>query len=74
MTNFSQPAGKWTDRPSAASAALWQGQSMFESLFERSADAIWLFDPAAQGFVDCNQAAVDLMRAGTKDRLLRARP
>jgi len=74
MTSFSQPAGKWTDRPSAASAALWQGQSMFESLFERSADAIWLFDPAAQGFVDCNQAAVDLMRAGTKGRLLGARP
>jgi PAS domain S-box-containing protein len=47
---------------------------MFESLFERSADAIWLFDPSSRGFVDCNQAAVDLMRAGTKERLLQAHP
>jgi PAS domain S-box-containing protein len=47
---------------------------MFESLFERSADAIWLFDPSAGVFVDCNQAAVELMRAGTKARLLNARP
>jgi PAS domain S-box-containing protein len=47
---------------------------MFQLLFERSADAIWLFDPKAGIFVDCNQAAVDLMRAGTKQRLLGARP
>jgi PAS domain S-box-containing protein len=47
---------------------------MFELLFERSADAIWLFDPRTGVFVDCNQAAVDLMRAGTKERLLQLRP
>src|SRR5947207_8498004 len=74
MSNFAQPAGKWTDRSSAAAPSVWQGQTMFESLFEGSADAIWLFDPAKRGFVDCNQAAVDLMRAGTKERLLQARP
>jgi len=28
------------------------------ALFERSADAIWLFDPKAGVFVDCNAAAV----------------
>ncbi len=32
---------------------------MFQLLFERSADAIWLFDPQAGVFVDCNSAAVD---------------
>jgi PAS domain S-box-containing protein len=47
---------------------------MFQLLFERSADAIWLFDPAAGVFVDCNAAAVALMRAGTKEKLLGARP
>jgi PAS domain S-box-containing protein len=47
---------------------------MFQLLFERSADAIWLFDPQAGVFVDCNPAAVELMRAGTKEKLLGARP
>jgi PAS domain S-box-containing protein len=47
---------------------------MFQLLFERSADAIWLFDPLAGVFVDCNLAAVELMRAGTKLKLLGARP
>ena len=48
--------------------------SMFQLLFERSADAIWLFDPQTGVFVDCNPAAVELMGAGTKERLLGARP
>jgi PAS domain S-box-containing protein len=47
---------------------------VFQTLFERSADAIWLFDPQAGVFVDCNSAAVALMRAGTKESLLGARP
>jgi len=47
---------------------------MFQLLFERSADAIWLFDPKAGVFVDCNPAAVELMGAGTKEKLLGARP
>ena len=47
---------------------------MFQLLFERSADAIWLFDPQAGVFVDCNSAAVELLRAGTKEKLLGARP
>ena len=48
--------------------------SVFQLLFERSADAIWLFDPQAGVFMDCNSAAVELMRAGTKEKLLGARP
>jgi PAS domain S-box-containing protein len=47
---------------------------MFQLLFERSADAIWLFDPKAGVFVDCNFAAVELMGADTKEMLLGARP
>ena len=47
---------------------------MFQLLFERSADAILLFDPKANVFVDCNSAAVELMRANSKEQLLGARP
>src|SRR3954470_15938504 len=47
---------------------------VFESLFERSADAIWLFDPEAGVFLDCNQAAVELIGAKNKEQLLRVRP
>jgi PAS domain S-box-containing protein len=47
---------------------------MFRLLFERSADAIWLFDPQEAVFVDCNDAAVALMRIGSKEKLLRTHP
>ena len=47
---------------------------MFQLLFERSADAIWLFDPQSGEYVDCNQAAVTLMRAQSKEQMLKARP
>lgn len=47
---------------------------MFELLFERSADAIFLFDPKTNVFVDCNPAAVALMRAGSKEKLLQLSP
>lgn len=51
-----------------------ENESMFRLLFERSADAIMLFDPRAGVFVDCNDAAVELLGAPNKDRLLRAGP
>jgi PAS domain S-box-containing protein len=47
---------------------------MFQLLFEGSADAMLLFDPQAGMFVDCNQAAVELMRARVKEELLLSRP
>src|SRR6266478_4656019 len=65
---------KWDESPSAAELSFKDNPSMFQLLFERSADAIWLFDPQAGVFVDCNSAAVELMRAGTKEKLLGARP
>ena len=51
-----------------------ENESMFRLLFERSADAILLFDPAGGVFVDCNEAAVNLMRADSKEALLEMRP
>src|SRR5438093_5670372 len=62
------------ESPSAAEWSFRDNPSMFQLLFERSADAIWLFDPGANVFVDCNSAAVELMRADTKQQLLGARP
>src|SRR6185369_1535892 len=47
---------------------------MFQQLFERSADAIFLFDPGKEVFVDCNQAAVEMMRATSKEQLLLQHP
>jgi len=66
--------GQWNQRCNAPEASPVHSESMFQLLFERSADAIWLFDPRDAVFVDCNDAAVALMRSGTKDKLLRTHP
>jgi PAS domain S-box-containing protein len=47
---------------------------MFQLLFERSTDAIFLLDPRQEVFVDCNQAAVDMMGAASKKQLLMVHP
>src|SRR5436309_3646557 len=62
------------ESPSALLSQLEDTPSMFQLLFERSADAILLLDPQVGVFVDCNAAAVELLRAGTKESLLRMRP
>ena len=62
------------ESPSAADRLLGHADSVFESFFERSFDAVWLFDPQAGVFVDCNQAAVQLIGAENKQHLLQVRP
>src|SRR5690349_2688288 len=62
------------EAPIASDRLIEQAGAMFESLFERSADAIWLLDPHARVFLDCNQAAVELLRASGKEQLLLATP
>src|SRR5438876_1978585 len=74
MNKASTGAPQRDESPSAAETSFRNNPSMFQLLFERSADAIWLFDPQAGVFVDCNSAAVELMRAGTKEALLGSRP
>ena len=74
MSNPVPEFGKWNERSNAPERVFGDNERMFELLFERSADAIWLFDPEAGIFVDCNQAAVELLRAGSRDQLLRTRP
>jgi PAS domain S-box-containing protein len=74
MNNASPMVRQRDESPSALPSVFKDNPSMFRLLFERSADAIWLFDPQEGVFVDCNPAAVELMRAGTKEKLLRMRP
>src|SRR3974390_2397698 len=74
MSNAGPQIGKWNERSSAPERVVEETDSMFQLLFERSADPIWLFDPQAGLFVDCNQAAVELLRAASKEKLLRTRP
>jgi PAS domain-containing protein len=62
MNNPTAAGREWVESPSAAELPLKDNPSMFQLLFERSAAAIWLFDPQASVFVDCNAAAVELMR------------
>ena len=50
--------GKWNERSSAPGLLPVEHETMFQLLFERSAEAIWLLDPENLIFVDCNQAAV----------------
>lgn len=66
--------GQWNQRCNAPAVGRGDSEAMFQLLFERSTDPIWLFDPVAGVFLDCNQAAVELFGSGTKDRLLKARP
>jgi PAS domain S-box-containing protein len=65
---------EWDQGTSASRARMADNESMFRRLFERSADAIFLFDPGREVFVDCNRAAVEMMRATSKKQLLMVHP
>src|SRR6266853_3369286 len=68
---------KWDERTSATESLVKHSDPVFDSLFQRSADAIWLFelcDPQSIVLVDCNQAAVELVGAENKQQVLRMRP
>jgi len=77
MSNTDQTGRRpeqWTERSSAIEPGFGENESMFRLLFERCGDAILLFDPRQQVFVDCNQAAIEMMRAGNKQQLLNTHP
>ena len=65
---------EWAERTSAPTLPFKQTDAVFESFFERTSDAVWLFDPEAGVFLDCNQAAVDLIGAKSKAELLQTKP
>src|SRR4051812_18550969 len=65
---------QWNERCNAAATESGDTESMFRLLFERSGDAIVLFDPQEQAIIDCNPAAVTLMRAPSRECLLNTPP
>ena len=72
--NASPTTIDWDESTSAPKPQLEHTDTVFESFFERSIDAVWLLDPHAGVFVDCNQAAVKLIGAENKQQLLRMQP
>ena len=60
--------------PGARKSSPANNESMFRQLFECSADAMFLSDPIRQLFVDCNQAAVEMLHASSKEQLLLKNP
>jgi PAS domain S-box-containing protein len=65
---------KWDESPSAIRSWPEQSSGVFQCLFERSSDPIWLYDPQSALLVDCNEAAVELIGAVGKQQVLRTRP
>ena len=74
MNTPASASGKWDERPNADAQSVSQDADMFDRYFERSAEAMWIFDPQTGVFVDCNAAAVALVRANSKADLLQRRP
>ena len=74
LMNSSLTNPGWGESASAPQHRLAHTGVVFESFFQRSVDAVWLMDPEAGVFVDCNQAAVELIGAQSKQELLRLRP
>jgi PAS domain S-box-containing protein len=72
--NASAITPEWDQRTSAPGLLLKHTDAVFDSLFERSADAIWLYDPQSALLVDCNQAALELIGAENKKDLLPTSP
>ncbi|MDQ3039729.1 MAG: PAS domain S-box protein, partial [Pseudomonadota bacterium] len=50
------------------------GDDHFRMMFERTADALVVLDVRAGQFIDCNQAAVDMMRCADKSEVLARHP
>ena len=51
-----------------------EGENRFQVMFECSADALLLCDPGVGKFIDCNQAAADMLRCADKSELLSLHP
>ncbi len=54
--------------------ALRESENRFRVIFECMADALLLFDPGSGQFIDCNQAATDMLRCTDKKEILLLHP
>ncbi len=55
-------------------AALRESENRFRMMFEGTADALLLLDPGSGQFIDCNQAATELLRCTDKKEVLLLHP
>jgi PAS domain S-box-containing protein len=60
---------QWNERSSASGSPLADTGAMFQLLFERSADAMSLFDPESGRFVESNEAVARHVGAPSKEAL-----
>ncbi len=74
MNRSPEPPGKWNQRCNEAPAADAVGEQAFRLFYELSADPIWILDHDSSYVIDCNQAAVHLLGAGSKEALLGRHP
>lgn len=51
-----------------------ESENCCRQMFQRTADAQLLLDPETQRFIDCNQAAVDMLRSTDKSEMLSVHP
>ena len=54
--------------------ALKESENRFRAMFDRTADALLLLEPKTGQFIDCNQAAVNLLRCADKQEILLQHP
>jgi PAS domain S-box-containing protein len=65
---------QWNERSNAGENPLAETDSMFRMLFERSADAMSLFDPETMSFVESNDAVARQVGVPNKEALGKASP
>src|SRR5690606_6139128 len=71
--NTPEPASRqWNERSSASQSPLADTGAMFQLLFERSADAMSLYDPETGRFVESNEAVARQVGAPNKEALGKA--
>src|SRR5262249_35794030 len=63
----------WEEAQKALSE-LTETETKFRLLFERSSDAIWILEPRVPMFIDCNQAAIEMIGAENKQQVLSLHP
>ena len=62
----------WEGKPKEVEGILSESEIKYRSLFEKSVDPILLLE--RDRFADCNEAALELLRCPSKDKLLGLRP
>lgn len=55
-------------------SALRESENRFRLMFESTADALLLLDPGIGKFIDCNRAALDMLRCKDKSQILPLHP